>query len=34
MMPGVQKPHWLAPVAQNASAHAARDLVGQAVERW
>jgi hypothetical protein len=24
MMPGVQKPHWLAPVAQNASAQASR----------
>ena len=24
MMPGVQNPHWLAPVAQNASAQALR----------
>ena len=29
MMPGVQKPHWLAPVAQNASAQAARSLRGE-----
>ena len=26
MMPGVQKPHWLAPVAQNASAHRSRPI--------
>ena len=33
MMPGVQKPHWLAPVAQKASAQRARTCVGQA-RRW
>ena len=30
MIPGVQKPHWLAPVAQNASAQ--RAGVGQALD--
>ena len=32
MMPGVQNPHWLAPVATNASAHAVDDLGREAVE--
>ena len=32
-MPGVQNPHWLAPVAQNASAQRSRVASGQAVDR-
>ena len=32
MMPGVQKPHWLAPVAQKASAHRARSSSGEPVD--
>ena len=28
MMPGVQKPHWLAPVAVNACVHSSRSSAG------
>ena len=31
-MPGVQNPHWLAPVAQNASAHAVAAVGGEPVD--
>ena len=33
MMPGVQKPHWLAPVAVKAAAQVVSLVLGQAVER-